>query len=159
MQQLNRKVLNVYVSVPKTLESDWTSLLRQFGFLSADCQKKGISLNVFMGCKLGFQRKEPTGDGMNVCISIMDEADYSDGERKAAEKLLKYEGVACVIGLLRSEANRVAHYEVDGSALHIVHYSAPSEIRIPELPAIQKLLKVLGMSTTEGDADGDDGGR
>lgn len=159
MQPLNRKALNVYVNVPRALESDWIGLLRQIGFLSEECREKGISLNVYRRCQSGFHREEPCEDGLCVCISMMDEVDYSENEKTAAAELLKRDGVACVLVLLRSEANSVAYYEVDGSALHIVHYTTPSEIRIPELSVIRGVLNKLGSNPTEDDAEADVGGR
>ena len=50
-------------------------------------------------------------DGSCVCVSMMDEADFTQAERAAAIELLRRDGVACVIGLLKSESDSVAGYE------------------------------------------------
>ena len=67
-------------------------------------------------------------------------------------QLLRRDGVACVIGLLRSKSDGVALYEVGDSALSIIRYSAPSEIRIVELSAVRKLLDGLAPAALEDDA-------
>lgn len=151
MQAMNQRTLNLYMRIPGKLESDWISLLRQFGFLNTACQEKGITLNVHRSWKTGFRRMELSENGPCICAALMDEADYTAQERMAATELLKRGGVACVIGLLKSESDSVACYEVDGSALHIIHYSEPSEVRISELPAIQRLLNALAANGAEDD--------
>lgn len=156
MQGLERGVLNVYVAVPRPLESDWISLLRQLGSLNAQCRERGISLNTHKACKRGFEWNEVNLDAPCVCISMMDERDYTEGERTRAVELLRRDGVACVIGLIRSGSDGVAQYEVDGSALHIIRYSAPSKIRIVELPAVRRLLDVLAPGAPECEVDAGD---
>ena len=155
MQGLNRSVLNVCVAVPRRLESDWISLLRQLGFLNAQCREKGISLNMIRGCQTGFEWDELRQDGPCVCISMMDEADYNKHERTRAVELLRRDGVACVIALLRSQSDSAAQYEVGNSALHIIRYSEPSTIRVAELPTVRRLLDELapGASESEGDEE------
>ena len=152
VQEMNRGVLNVYVAVPRTLESDWISLLRQFGFLNAKCREMGIQLNAHKGSHTGFGWESVPLDAPCICISMMDEADYTEEERGRAVELLKREGVACVIGLLQSQSDGVALYGVGGSALHIIRYSAPSEIPIAELPAVSELLDRLASKPQEGGA-------
>ncbi len=153
MQGPDRSVLNVYAAVPRALESDWISLLRQIGFLNAACQERGISLNTYKGCRTGFEWDGPGPDAPCVCMALMDEADYTEAVRAQAVELLRRGGVKCVIALLRSKSDGVAQYEVDGSALHIVRYSAPSGVRIAELPAVRRLLDELSPKAA-GDADG-----
>ena len=142
----------MYVAVPRSLESDWISLLRQLGFLSTRCQERGILLNAHKGCQTGFGWESVTLDAPCVCISMMDESDYTEGERTKAVELLKRDGIACVIGLLRSKSDGVALYEVGDSALCIIRYSDPSEIRIVELSAVRKLLDGLAPAASEDDA-------
>lgn len=161
MRDPNKSVLNVYVAVPRDLESDWISLLRQLGFLSAECRDRGISLNTARACRTGFCREAPDREGPCVCIAMMDESDYTEGERTAAVELLKREGVACVIGLIRSTTDSAAQFEVEDAALHIIRYSEASRIRIAELPAMRRLLNGLtvGAPGGDGDQDAEDGGR
>jgi len=156
MSDLNRRNLNVFVTVPRQLETDWISLMRQFGFLNAACGERGISFNLCEGWKTGFHWKALRPDGPCVFVGMMNEADYTQAERTAAVELLRRDEVACVIALLKSESGGIAWYEVDGTALHIVHYSEPSEIRILELPAVQRLLNTLALSPAE-DGPEDDG--
>lgn len=153
MDALKRSVLNVYMSIPRELETDWISLMRQFGFLNAECQVRGISMNLCKGWQKGFHWKELSADGPCVCVSLMEAEDFTEDEQAAATDLLKREGVACVIALLKSESAGNAWYEIDRSALCILHYSEPSDIRIVELPAVQKLLSTLAPGE-ECDEDG-----
>ena len=143
MDALKRSVLNVYMSIPRELETDWISLMRQFGFLNAECQARGISMNLCKGWQEGFHWQELSADGPCVCVSLMEAEDFTEDERTAARDLLKREGVACVIALLKSGSAGTAWYEVDRSVLIILHYSEPSDIRIVELPAVQRLLQTL----------------
>ena len=154
MDALKRSVLNVYMSIPRELETDWISLMRQFGFLNAECQARGISMNLCKGWQEGFHWQELSADGPCVCVSLMEAEDFTEDERTAARDLLKREGVACVIALLKSGSAGTAWYEVDRSVLIILHYSEPSDIRIVELPAVQRLLQTLAP-----DEESDEGGR
>lgn len=156
MREPDRSVLNVYVAAPRALESDWLSLLRQIGFLSTACQQRGIALNSYKGCQTGFEWEALRSDGPCVCISLMDEADYGEAVRSEAVELLRREGVACVIALLRSKSDGVAQYEVDGAVLHIIRYSAPSGVRIAELPAIRRLLDGLAPRASELEVEAED---
>ncbi len=155
MQGQNKGALNVCVAVPRALESDWISLLRQFGFLNAECEQRGISLNMLKKCDTGFRWESPGADAPCVCVALMDEADYTEAERTAAVELLKREGVACVIGILRSSANSAALYEVEDRALCIVRYSEPSRAQVCELPPLRKLLDELAPGAAEREADED----
>ena len=154
MQGSDRSVLNVYVAVPRPLESDWISLLRQLGFLSAKCQEMGVSLNAQKSCHTGFDWDELSLHGPCVCIALMDEADYDEAARSEAVGLLRREGVACVIALLKSKSNGIAQYGAEGSALYIIRYDKPSEIRIAELPTLRRLLDELAPGAPEGGAEG-----
>ena len=153
MEVLKRSILNVYMSIPRELETDWISLMRQFGFLNAECEARGITMNLCRGWQEGFHWEELSGDGPAVCVSLMEASAYTRDEQAAAIKLLKRKSVACVIALLKSESAVTAYYEVDRSALCILHYSEPSDIRIVELPAVQKLLQTLA----PGEAGNEDG--
>ena len=154
IEAMDRTVLNAYIAVPKQYEDDWISVLRQFGILNAQCQDMGIPLDICTDWQTGFQRNALRQDGPCVCVALMDEADFTESERAAGIDLLKREGVACVIALLKSESVDVAHCEIDGSGLHIFHYAEPSDIRITGLTVIQKLLKELALPEEETDEDG-----
>ena len=151
MDALKRSALNVYMSIPRELETDWISLMRQFGFLNAECQARGIAMNLYNGWQEGFHWKELSADGPCICVSLMEAEDFTEDERTAATDLLKREGVACVIALLKSESASTAWYEIDHSALFILHYSEPSDIRIVELPAVQRLLQALASDAESGE--------
>ena len=154
METLKRSVLSIYMSIPRELETDWISLMRHFGFMNAECQARGIAMNLYKGWQEGFHWKELSADSPCVCVSLMAAEAFTEDERAAATDLLKREGVACVIALLKSESAGTAWYEIDGSAFCILHYSEPSDIRIAELPAVQRLLQTLAP-----DAESDEDGR
>ena len=78
--------------------------MRQFGFMNAECQARGIAMNLYKGWQEGFHWKELSADGPCVCVSLMEAEDFTEDERTAATDMLMREGVARMIALIKSES-------------------------------------------------------